>query len=69
MREHLLGRADVARVKRSELGIFGARLVEPHFIDNVFQKFGIAGPERNAPLPVIEADTHGYQLGLSLIHI
>ena len=38
MREHLLGRTDIARVKRSELGIFCTRLIKPHFIDDVLQK-------------------------------
>ena len=59
MREQLLGRRHVADVERPELGVAGTGLVEPHPVDDVLEEFGIPGPQRHAPFPIVEAQAHG----------
>ena len=60
--EDLGGRADVAGVERTELRVPRTRLVEPHRVDDLFEELRPPGPERHAPLPVVEPDAHRDEL-------
>ena len=52
----------VIRNTASSAALYMDRFVEPHLIDDVFQEFRIAGPQRDTPLPVLQANTDGDQL-------
>src|SRR5262245_29919050 len=57
MIEHLCRRSDIARVKRSELGVAGAGLVEPHAIDDFGEELRIFCPQGDTPFPVVQTHT------------
>ncbi len=63
MLEHVGRRHDVADVERPEFGVAGAGFVEPHGVDDVFEKLWIAGPEGDAPFPIVETGRGRDQLG------
>src|SRR5690606_24042902 len=50
----LLGRELQPGVKRAELAVLGARLVEAHLVDELLERHRIVGEQIDAPLPVVE---------------
>src|SRR4051794_5065133 len=56
-------RQQVTEIERSEEGVLRRTLVEPHRIDDLFEVRGVPRPERDTPLPVIEAGRGGDDLG------
>src|SRR3990172_3718027 len=57
------GREAQAYVEGAELTVHGARLIEAHLIDKLFEYQRVMGEEIHAPLPIIEADRAGNDLG------
>ena len=62
MFEHRLSGRDVADEEGPEFGVASAGFVKPHFVDDVFEVFGVGSPEGDAPFPVVQSETDGNQL-------
>ena len=41
--------------ERAELGVARRHLVEAHLVDDLLQRDGVVGEQRDAPLPVVDA--------------
>src|SRR5688500_6011727 len=59
MVEHFSRGEDIADVEWPELGVAGAGFVEPHAVDDFLEELRVAGPQRDAPFPILEAQADG----------
>src|SRR5437867_1353307 len=57
------GRELQADEERAELGVVGARLVETHLVNQLLEDHRVVGEQIDAPLPVVETDRAGDDLG------